>query len=305
MPLPLLAALAPFLGDAFNAINQGVTNRANRNFSVNMYNRQRSDSLSDWNMMNDYNSPANQMKRFKEAGLNPNLIYGHATNASASMPRQSNAPNANAESPKVNVGNSLAMVYDIEGRKLANENLVLTGKNIQADTDLKNSQNPNVQARTEGQIIKNKYDAATNPIRYEAQKLDVEKTVQEINQIKESTKATGDENARRQKLQPFTIAHLVQQMLTLAKGRAKTDADIDHINRQIQALDYDIMIKDYDWRMLNDKGITTKDSGILRAVINVINKFKDDILSTGIQEGYKSLGNINIIEEIKKILEGK
>lgn len=46
-----------------------------------MYGRQREDAIRDWNMQNEYNSPAEQMKRFKDAGLNPNLIYGQTTNA--------------------------------------------------------------------------------------------------------------------------------------------------------------------------------------------------------------------------------
>ena len=29
-----------------------------------------------WKMQNEYNTPANQMKRLQDAGLNPNLIYG-------------------------------------------------------------------------------------------------------------------------------------------------------------------------------------------------------------------------------------
>ena len=31
-----------------------------------------------WNMENEYNLPTNQMARFKDAGLNPNLIYGQS-----------------------------------------------------------------------------------------------------------------------------------------------------------------------------------------------------------------------------------
>ena len=33
-----------------------------------------------WNAANRYNSPENQMARFKAAGLNPNLIYGQMSN---------------------------------------------------------------------------------------------------------------------------------------------------------------------------------------------------------------------------------
>jgi hypothetical protein len=37
-----------------------------------------------WNMQNKYNTPLAQMQRFKDAGLNPNLIYGKGTPGQAS-----------------------------------------------------------------------------------------------------------------------------------------------------------------------------------------------------------------------------
>ena len=36
-----------------------------------------------WHMSNEYNSPANQMRLFKEAGLNPNLAYGQLSDVSS------------------------------------------------------------------------------------------------------------------------------------------------------------------------------------------------------------------------------
>jgi hypothetical protein len=33
-------------------------------------------NMKFWHMQNEYNTPANQMKRLQDAGLNPNLIYG-------------------------------------------------------------------------------------------------------------------------------------------------------------------------------------------------------------------------------------
>jgi hypothetical protein len=41
----------------------------------------RKNALADWNRQNAYNSPAQQMQRYKEAGLNPNLIYNQQNNA--------------------------------------------------------------------------------------------------------------------------------------------------------------------------------------------------------------------------------
>lgn len=40
-------------------------------------------NLELWNLQNEYNSPASQMKRFQDAGLNPNLIYGQQNTAQA------------------------------------------------------------------------------------------------------------------------------------------------------------------------------------------------------------------------------
>ena len=46
-----------------------------------------------WQLMNEYNSPKAQMQRFKEAGLNPMLIYQQGNPGNASSPVQYNKPN--------------------------------------------------------------------------------------------------------------------------------------------------------------------------------------------------------------------
>lgn len=47
-------------------------------------------NVQNWNMQNRYNSPANQMKRLKDAGLNPALVYGNgATTQATSVPAPS------------------------------------------------------------------------------------------------------------------------------------------------------------------------------------------------------------------------
>lgn len=45
-----------------------------------------------WELMNEYNSPQAQMKRFKEAGLNPMLIYQQGNSGNASSPVQYSKP---------------------------------------------------------------------------------------------------------------------------------------------------------------------------------------------------------------------
>lgn len=53
-----------------------ATNWMNQKYSRRMYDRQLSDTRALRDEANQYNSPSAQMQRFKEAGLNPNLIYG-------------------------------------------------------------------------------------------------------------------------------------------------------------------------------------------------------------------------------------
>lgn len=45
-------------------------------------------SVQMWNMQNMYNTPEAQMNRFKNAGLNPHLIYGQGSSGLASSPPQ-------------------------------------------------------------------------------------------------------------------------------------------------------------------------------------------------------------------------
>lgn len=40
-------------------------------------------NVSNWQLQNEYDSPAAQMQRYKEAGLNPNLIYGQMSSGTA------------------------------------------------------------------------------------------------------------------------------------------------------------------------------------------------------------------------------
>lgn len=71
-------------------VSAGVSSTANRRafkWTRKMYDIQRSDYLSD----REYNNPANQMQRFRDAGLNPNLIYGQ-DNAQPLGPGMQQAP---------------------------------------------------------------------------------------------------------------------------------------------------------------------------------------------------------------------
>lgn len=56
--------------------------------------KQNSYNWSMWQANNEYNTPANQMMRLREAGLNPNLIYGSGASGATGISRS--APEARA-----------------------------------------------------------------------------------------------------------------------------------------------------------------------------------------------------------------
>lgn len=78
--------------NAFNAMGQASMNRQNNKFAMDMAEYQYSKDLEMWNRANEYNTPAMQMQRYEDAGLNKNLIYsqGQPGMAAATMPKYQN-----------------------------------------------------------------------------------------------------------------------------------------------------------------------------------------------------------------------
>ena len=97
-------AINPILGAGFGLL-QGLLNKrqsrwnAEKTLSTNLALQQRefSNNLAMWRMMNKYNHPAQQMARLKSAGLNPRMIYGSgaasATGQATQLPKYT-APKA-------------------------------------------------------------------------------------------------------------------------------------------------------------------------------------------------------------------
>lgn len=84
----------PLIQAAASAIQQGIQNRANRKEAQRAYERDKASTdtaygreLELMKYQNSFNSPAAQMQRFRDAGLNPNLMYGQGTPGNMQAPR--------------------------------------------------------------------------------------------------------------------------------------------------------------------------------------------------------------------------
>lgn len=78
-----------------------------------------------WNMENEYNLPTNQMARFKDAGLNPNLIYGQS-NPSAGFSSAPSSSVSQGSAPQVRFDNPIDSILKVfQLKNLSEQNEVL------------------------------------------------------------------------------------------------------------------------------------------------------------------------------------
>lgn len=120
----VIAGGAQLAGQGMNIYAQGRMNKKTRQWNEKMYGVQRADALADWNMQNEYNSPQAQMARLREAGLNPNLVYGEgATAMSSSAPRSSSAPSWNPKAPQFDPGSVMGAYFDTQAKQAQTDNL--------------------------------------------------------------------------------------------------------------------------------------------------------------------------------------
>lgn len=116
-----------------------------------------SKDLEMWNKGNEYNSPAAQMERLKEAGLNPNLVYGTgsvAGNTSGSLP-QYNAPSVRYDyKAPVDWGNVLANFQDVQLRQAKIDNVKAQTEGINLSNQLKAYDRDYMQSVIESNIMR-------------------------------------------------------------------------------------------------------------------------------------------------------
>lgn len=102
-------------------------------------------AVENWKMQNAYDSPAAQMQRYQEAGLNPNLIYGQQNtggtiqSGSASFDADSMVPN---EGKAVRgIADAIATYQNIRSMQIQNQNANLVGDLTREDIKAKQLSN--------------------------------------------------------------------------------------------------------------------------------------------------------------------
>ncbi len=117
-----------------SVLNTGLT------MLTNYQNRQ--NALKDQQRLNLYNSPQQQMQRFKEAGLNPNLIYKQ-TNEGAPV-RSTDYVAPKIDETQLDV---LGKTNNIQAQKLNMESMKLRNQNQQLQNEILAAQLPDLKQK--------------------------------------------------------------------------------------------------------------------------------------------------------------
>lgn len=134
--IPIIAAGGTLLSQGIQQI--GAKKRLKRQTAANMQLSEHAyaQDLDMWNKQNKYNDPSAQMLRLRNAGLNPNMVYGQGTvagNTSGSAPKF-NAPRVEREpTVPLNFQGAISQFQDVQQRSA---NIDLTQSQI-ALTDQK------------------------------------------------------------------------------------------------------------------------------------------------------------------------
>lgn len=123
--MPIAGALGAVLQPITTGINAWISadqNKKQREFDLRQTQIQYAHDEAMWNKGNAYNSPASQMQRFKDAGLNPHLIYGQGTSGTTVVsPPKYQAPKGTFGISPLNVGNPYDVYQSIKLKDLQSD----------------------------------------------------------------------------------------------------------------------------------------------------------------------------------------
>lgn len=248
-----LAAGAGLIGTGAQVATTGKMNNRQRAFAEKMMHRQRDWALADYAMQNEYNSPQAQMSRLREAGLNPNLVYGNGATAEGGQVRSTPSAEWNPETPNIQQGVQqsaalgLQAYQNTEQRQLQN-NLLKTQNSI-AERDI---QLRELKAAAESlAILRGSFqfgqDMKMAPYNLNMKKYGVEKLQGDlIEQMSRVSNATWDRNMASQRLSSdMQTAGLQREIMKISAN--KGTAEIKQIEQNIEN-----MKKSGEWQQMEN-----------------------------------------------------
>lgn len=288
MPFPLALA-GPLISGSSGLMDQINTERVNRDqqkYNEKWYNRQLTDNINLWRMQNEYNTPAAQMARFKEAGLNPNLIYGQGNPGNAaqlSRPDVQPTQFRMNEQAFSNIGRqSLDSIYDIQLKQAQVDNLRAQNSVIKQDAILKS-------ALTRSTLTGEQQKRFDLDFAGELRGTSADYQREKLRNLKTQTDYTLNRDVREALSNTSNLNEALQRIESMKLQRAKTSQEINNIKQQTRILKADETLKQLELD-LRRQGINPNDPMWTRILGRVISDFFDgshDIRTPSILDFFK------------------
>lgn len=274
-------SIMPSPKDFFNVGSTLYANYKSRKFSEKMYQRQYDDALAFWDKQNEYNTPANQMQRFKDAGLNPNLVYGQGNSGPAGAIPVPDVQSVNFREPRV------------EG----NGNAAMSALLAQADLRIKAAQADNLEVQN--QVIRQ--DAIVRGLQGERLQFDLgfdrdlretsaDYKREQLRGLTNSIDLAINRDAREAVRLSSNVKEAAERMLTMQQNRQHSRIDIQQMQHRIQLMEKEGITRDIE-NNLRRMNINPNDPMWSR----IVGQFLSDTLGSGrpsdvISKGMNSTG---------------
>lgn len=208
----------------FGYLGQKSVNKTN----IRLAKEARDYDLQKWHLQNEYNTPAAQMQRYKEAGLNPNLIYGNGSSSAGNADSVPKAPvpqvdNALAYlSQAMNVAPILSQYQDWQVKKAQIDKIEAERKAIDTNRVL------TALKSTTQDLLNKKYEIKQPWINvHEENKASLDR--QRSDNILSSTLLNEQRYSAMQKQYPAIIKQIMlrNELIEQQARQAKINADLD------------------------------------------------------------------------------
>ena len=286
-----ITAGAQVLNTGINAMAQSNLNKKTQKWNEKIMAQQRQQSLADWTMQNEYNSPQAQMARLKSAGLNPNLIYGKVDNSSQAV-RSTDVKSWQPTAPRIdlNPGQIMSSYFDTKMKVAQTNNLEVQNTNLALEALYKSAMIEKIQSETATNKWNLQFKTDTRNYSMQALEQGLRKTGIDIQMGGAKLQYQLTENETQRAIQQNTIKSAANAVLQQRLQQAKTIAETDKIREDINKVKQNIRLDDFE-EQLNKIGLTRNDPRWMRIVNEVVTNPQQigDILKKITKDFFSSL----------------
>lgn len=271
--------LSNMMSQAANAASTIFGNRAQRKWNERQYDKQRRDALSDFYLQNEYNSPEQQMKRLKAAGLNPNLVYGNGNAIQNAGPiRSADTGSYRPETPSFDFGgtvsSALGAYYDTQTKEATLDNLKAQNNVLSQQATYQAAQTAESAARTQNLLTNT--EGASFDIGQRKRLADTSFEIQQasLRKLNADTNYTLNQDERAAAQNATSLRKAAEEILNLRMQRAVSKEQVLQIRAQAQNLRNNSTLQELDIE-LKRLGINPSDPTWQRILGRVIGADSD------------------------------